>query len=107
MARPLNCANANTQPPNPASPNSHTYHPPRHSPPTRMAYYYQDPNHDIYAYEYGDDSNHGNNKYNEYYAEPNHCEYEDQYHNNADHKYAPQEFEQGYGEAEHEVQEHR
>jgi hypothetical protein len=60
-----------------------------------MSYYYQDP-------EYTDYSNHSD-EYNEYesysdYAEPNHCEYED-------HKYVPQEFEQGHEGAEHAVQE--
>ena len=34
-----------------------------------------------------------------------HCEYEDQCHDDMDHKYAPQEFEQGHRMAEHEVQE--
>jgi hypothetical protein len=62
-----------------------------------MSYYYEDP-------EFANYGNHGN-EYDEYesysdYAEPDHCEYEDQYHDDTNHEHAPQEFEQGYGEAE-------
>ena len=40
-----------------------------------MAYYYQDSSHDVYAYEYGNNSNHDDNGYDEYepysdYTEP-------------------------------------
>ena len=31
-----------------------------------MTYYYQDPNHNVYPYEYGYDSNHDNNEYKLY-----------------------------------------
>ena len=39
-----------------------------------MAYYYQNPNHNVYTYEYGDDGNHSNNEYKSYlnYMEPDH-----------------------------------
>jgi hypothetical protein len=67
-----------------------------------MAHYYQDPNHDVYAYECGYDGNYGNNEYESYsdYAEPDQCEYEDsdtQYHEDT-----PEGFEHGYEEPEYE-----
>jgi len=60
-----------------------------------MAYYYQDPSHDVYAYEYGNNGNHSN-KYNEYepysdHAKPDHCEYED----------TPEGYGYGHGESEY------
>jgi hypothetical protein len=39
-----------------------------------MAYYYQDPNHDIYTYEHVNDGNHSDNGYHD---EPDHCRFED------------------------------
>jgi hypothetical protein len=78
-----------------------------------MSYYHQNPNYDVYAYEYSDNDNHSNDKY-EYNSysdnyepdqyEPDHCEYEGQYPTDVDHEYTPQEYEQGHGESEDETQ---
>jgi hypothetical protein len=67
-----------------------------------MSYYHQNPDYDVYAYEYDDDGNHGNNEY-EYdsdsdYHEPDHCGFEDSGYNNADHGDSPEGFEYGHGE---------
>jgi hypothetical protein len=70
--------------------------------------YYQNPSYDVYAYEYGNNGNHGDiyDGYESFsdHAEPDHCEYEDQYHNDADHEYAPQEPVHGHGEPEYGIQ---
>jgi hypothetical protein len=70
-----------------------------------MAYYYQNPNHDVYAYEYGNNGNYGD-EYDGYesfsdHAEPEHREYEGQYHDDADHEFASVH---GHGEPEYGIQ---
>jgi hypothetical protein len=66
-----------------------------------MAYYYQDPNHDVYTYKYGYDGNHSSNKYKSYSdSEPNQCEYEDS--DTQCHEDAPKGFQHGYEEPKYE-----
>ena len=67
-----------------------------------MSYYHQNPDYDVYAYEYDDNGNHGNNEY-EYdsysdHYKPDHCGFEDRGYNNADHGDSPEGFEYGHGE---------
>jgi hypothetical protein len=67
-----------------------------------MAYYHQNPDYDVYAYEYDDNGNHGNNEYeyNSYsdHYEPDHYRFEDSGYNNMDHGDSPKGFEYGHRE---------